>query len=149
MTRLSEVRVAYVAGLFDGEGYIRCDYGHHWEGRKENMEFWITVSNNYRPVIGYLYSTLGGSMHKQPRKNPKHKMGWMWKLGPQGAMKLLSRMAPYLQIKSEQANHVLKHKALITKKGPRKESERVILRRLTKRMRELTRRGVPDDMVRE
>jgi hypothetical protein len=148
MTKLSEAGFAYVAGLFDGEGYIRCSFGPHWHGRRENMEFWITVTNSYKPVLVYLQSTLGGSIHANPPEKPsKHRMSWFWKLGPRGTLMLLSRMAPYLQIKREAANLVLSNKALITKKGPRKEGEKIRLRRLSKKIGALTKRGVSDDMI--
>jgi hypothetical protein len=51
-------------------------------------------------------------------------------------------MAPYLQIKREQANLILKNKALITKIGPRTEGEKMRLRRLKKKIGVLNKRGV-------
>jgi hypothetical protein len=143
VSRLSKVTVAYVAGLFDGEGYVRYRFGHISKRRRESGETYMTITNSYKPVLVYLQSTLGGSIQANPPKKPsKHKMRWFWKLSSRGTFMLLSRMAPYLQIKLEAANLLLKNKALITKKGPRKEGEKKRLRRLSKKIGVLSKRGV-------
>jgi hypothetical protein len=74
VNELNEVGWAYLAGLFDGEGYIRCSFKKHHKGRKRNMEFWITVTNTYRPILEYLRMNFGGSIYESPSKSSKHKM---------------------------------------------------------------------------
>jgi hypothetical protein len=141
--KIGNVTAGYVAGLIDGKGYLKYRFGYLTkEHEHEGAETYITVSNTYKPILVYLVSTLDdGSIHRNPPKNPKHKMVWFWKLGPQGTFALLHRIAPYLQIKREAANLLLKNEALITKKGPRTESEKIRLRRLGKKMAALTKRG--------
>jgi hypothetical protein len=146
--RLSEVTVAYVAGLLDGKGYIHFSYGQISKRRRESSETYMTITNSYKPVLVYLQSTLGGSIHENKPKEPrKHKMRWFWKLSSRGTFMLLSRIAPYLQIKREAANLLLKNKALITKIGPRKEGEKIRLRRLSKKIGVLTKRGVSNSVA--
>jgi hypothetical protein len=142
--KISNVTAAYIAGLVDGEGYVCFNYGYLAKRRPgiELVETYIRVTNSYKPVLVYLQSTLGGSIHPNKPKNPKHKMIWAWKLSSRPTFTLLSRMAPYLQIKRELANLILKNKALITKEGQRTEGERIRLRRLKKKVRLLNKRGV-------
>jgi hypothetical protein len=144
MKKIGNVTAAYIAGLIDGEGYVCFNYGYIAKRRPniELVETYIRVTNSYKPVLVYLESTLdAGSIHRNPPKNPKHKMVWFWKIGPQDTFALLRRIAPYLQIKRELANLILKNKALITKQGRRTEGERIRLRRLKKKVRLLNKRG--------
>jgi hypothetical protein len=147
---LSKVEWAYLAGLFDGEGYVRYKFGHISNRRREAGETYMTISNTYKPVLVHLQSTLGGFIvRSKPKDYPKHKMRWFLKFSSQPTFKLLSRMGPYLQIKREAANLLLKNKALITKIGPRKEGEKIRLRRLSKQIGDLTKRGTSDEIIRE
>jgi len=139
---LNRIGRAYVAGLFDGEGYIRCSFKKHHKARKRNMEFWIVVSNTYRPILEYLRMSFGGSIYENPSKSKKHKLSCFWKLTSRGAFIVLSQIVPYLRIKHEPAKLVLSKKALITKKGPRSDNEIEALTDLTKKMEAFTRRGV-------
>ena len=147
VNELNEVGWAYLAGLFDGEGYIPCSFKKHHKGRKRNMEFWITVTNTYRPILEYLRVNFGGSIYESPSKSSKHKMSCFWKLTSRNAFVVLSQIAPYLKIKREPANLVLSKKALITRKGPRSDSERKALTDLTNKMSVFTRRGVPNSIA--
>jgi hypothetical protein len=147
VNEFNEAGWAYVAGLFDGEGYIRCSFKKHHKGRKRGMEFGITVTNTYRPILEYLRMSFGGSIYESPSKSSKHKMSCFWKLTSRNAFVVLSQIAPYLKIKREPANHVLRNKALMTKKGPRSESERKALTDLTNKMSAFTRRGVSNSIA--
>jgi hypothetical protein len=147
VNELNKVGWAYIAGLFDGEGYVRCSFKKHHKRRKRNMEFWITVTNTYRPILEYLRANFGGSIYGSPSRSSKHKMSYFWKLTTRNAFVVLSQIAPYLKIKREQANLPLRNKALITKKGPRSDSEIKALTDLTNKMNVLTRRGVPNSIA--
>jgi len=147
---LSKVEWAYLAGLFDGEGYLRYSFKHNDKRRRENSEIYMTISNNYKPVLVHFQSKLGGFIVRcKPKDYPKHKMRWFLKWSSKPTFVLVSRMAPYLQIKLEAANLLLEHKALITKLGPRKESEKVVLRRLSEKIGKLTERGASDEIIGE
>jgi hypothetical protein len=139
---LNKIGWAYLAGLFDGEGYIRCSFKKHHKARKRNMEFWIIVTNTYLPILDYLKANFGGGIYESPSRSSKHKPSYFWKLTSRGAFVVLSHMAPYLKIKREQANLVLRNKALITKQGQRSDRESKTLTDLTNKMSGLTRRGV-------
>jgi hypothetical protein len=142
ISQIREVTIAYVAGFVDGEGYVCFNYGHIDKRRKESGQTFIRVTNSYKPVLVYLQSILGGSIHPNPPKNPKHKMSWIWQLRSRATFMLLSRMVPYLHVKQELANLILKNKALITKQGPRTEGERMKCRHLSKQIRALNKRGL-------
>jgi len=147
---LTKVEWAYLAGLFDGEGYIRYKFGHITKRRRESAETYTTISNNYKPVLVRQKSKLGDGfiVQSKPKDYPKHKMRWFLKFSSTPTFKLLSRMAPYLDIKLEAANLLLENKALITKIGPRTEGEKVRLRRLSKQIGDLTKRGASDEIIR-
>jgi hypothetical protein len=147
VNEFNEAGWAYVAGLFDGEGYIRCSFKKHHKGRKRGMEFWIIVTNTYRPILEYLRMSFGGSIYENPSRSSKHKMSYFWKLTSRNAFVVLSQIAPYLKVKREQANLPLRNRALITKKGPRSDSEIRALTDLTNKMSVLTRRGVSNSIA--
>jgi hypothetical protein len=147
VTEFNEVGWAYVAGLFDGEGYIRCSFKKHHKGRKRGMEFWIVVTNTYRPILEYLRMNFGGSIYENPSRSSNHKTVYFWKLTSRNSYVVLGNIAPYLKIKREQANLVLSKRPLMTSKGPRSESEIEALTDLTNKMSVLTRRGVSNSIA--
>jgi len=138
--KLGNVTAAYVAGLVDGKGRIHFGFGHIDKRRRESGETYITIRSPSKPVLVHLQSVIGGNIYENPSKGPPFEMRWFWKLGSQDTFMLLSRMARYLRspINVEKANLLLKNKALITKMGPRTESEKKRLRHLSKTMRTLT-----------
>jgi hypothetical protein len=147
MNELNEIGLAYVAGLFDGEGYIRFSFKHHWHGRAMNTEFYLTISNTYRPVLEFLKGAFGGSIYTDRRPPKKgHKRVHFWRIAGRGAFKVLGQIAPYLKIKRDPANLVLKNQALISKKGRRTATDRKALIGLTEKMSAYIRRGTAIDL---
>ncbi len=140
MRKISNVTAAYVAGLVDRSGNIYFGFGHQIDPRKrESGVTYISISSSCKPVLTYLESVIGGNTYPNPSKAPPFRMHWFWRLGSQDTFILLSRMARYLRcpIYIEKAYLLLKNKALITKMGPRTESEKKRLRRLSEKMRAL------------
>ena len=138
---MSQVELAYIAGLFDGEGCLHYSFKHHWYGRKENSEYWIQITNINRPIIEYLHNVFGGGMVLDRRQGGNRRMNFAWKIVARGTFRVLRQIAPYLRIKREQVNMLLDHETLISKHGQRPEAEKVILRELTKRNQVFNRRG--------
>ena len=93
--------VRYLAGFFDGEGYVGVKYqapGHHM--------LQASVTNNYRPVLELYLERYGGRIYQpqlpsQPEKEGK--LAWTWKVYGQGVIDMLRELLPYLVGKREQA----------------------------------------------
>lgn len=139
---LNEIGLAYIAGLFDGKGYIRCSFKKHVAREPMgNTEFWLTVSNTHRPALEYLKTILGGKIYASPRKKSSQKMGYFWEIGYRQAFRVLHQISPYLKIKREHAELALQNEALISKRGRRTPSEREKLIALINKMNTYTKRG--------
>jgi hypothetical protein len=143
MDELNAIGLAYVAGLFDGEGYIHYSYvpRRHWRAH-DKLRFFrtsavhMTVTNKYRPVLDYLKLAFGGGVYVSNKKRTIYK----WKIGNKGTFRILSQLKPYLKVKSDPANLLLKNQALITKIGRRTPAERAQLLDLYKKMQAYTKR---------
>jgi hypothetical protein len=139
---LNEIGLAYIAGLFDGEGYIYCSLKKHVARKPTgSTEFWLTVSNPHRPVLEHLKAILGGRIYASPRKESNQKTGYFWKIGYRQAFRALHQISPYLEIKREHAELALQNEALISKRGRRTPSERKKLTALVNKMNGYTKRG--------
>jgi hypothetical protein len=100
--------LAYVAGLFDGEGsiVIGCNKPDAVWGRKV-PSYWLQVSitNTDRPLIDWLHATFGGHIsdysHSVSRKN--RRPCWAWRTIGGQARGFLQNISPYLRIKKDQA----------------------------------------------
>lgn len=111
LDQLNEASLAYIAGLFDGEGSVTITRRKQW-----NYFFLtITITNTNKDVISKLQELLGGSVHHKIYKNPKYKQGWYWQANTKRAGLILEKLLPYLIIKRGKAeiaiqfqNHIRK-----------------------------------------
>lgn len=96
--------IAYLAGLIDGEGSISF---------KSNQPT-IYVYNNSFLLMGFLRKSIGGSIIKRKRRNPKWKQNYIWSIGGvRNVAYLLAKSMPYLIVKrlrAEEMLAILKHK---------------------------------------
>ena len=107
--------IAYIAGLFDGEGCVSCkkvktkrkDRGgkiyNQWYIRCE-----IAMTDKY--VIEWIHETLGfgWSGEKKYRKRPKHyKRQWRWSCGYQDALVFAKIIWPYVQVKVHAIENII------------------------------------------
>jgi hypothetical protein len=98
--------LAYIAGLFDGEGsiVIGCSPGRT---KQANPSYWLQVSitNTDRELIDWLHSTLGGHI-ADGSHNPsrgKQRPCWAWRATSRQAQSFLQKILPYLRTKKSQA----------------------------------------------
>jgi hypothetical protein len=146
MNELSATGFAYVAGLFDGEGYIRFSYKRKDRPKEKvgqfHTEFYVTVTNKNKPVLLYLKEVFGGSIFASwVEKNHVY----FWKLTRGPAFPFLRHIRPYLKIKREQADLVLKNQRLISNfaagRRGRTPEEKERLTALDRKIRAYTKRG--------
>lgn len=87
--------LAYLAGIFDGEGTIGFFVG----GSKKARQFSLEVKMTDKPIIDLLQSTLGGSVVFRPREKAHWKDQWKWKVRGEEAWAAYYKLQPYLRLK--------------------------------------------------
>lgn len=99
--------VAYAAGLLDGEGTV----GIYRSKRPTYFIYAVrtSVANTYRPVLEWLASKWGGSIHRTNRGEGRP--CWSWALSSRSAVDFLREVLPYLRIKDRQARLALAFEA--------------------------------------
>ena len=102
-----ELAIAYIAGLFDGEGNVMCkQYMRKRRDREKAYSTWyirIEVSMTDQEVINYLQDTLGFGWSGPKRYNnkPKWKPQWRWCCGYRDALQFAKLMVPYAKTKKK------------------------------------------------
>jgi hypothetical protein len=113
--KLSNVEKAYLAGLIDGEGYIGIL--RNKRGNKKSFHStWpivftpvIKVAMIDRPVIEWLYATLGGSFEtrKPTMLNQRESYGWTCRKA--SVATILKLIYPYLRVKKPHADIIFEY----------------------------------------
>lgn len=128
----SEPEIAYLAGIIDGEG---CFYmGHVKQGRYgSGYQFHTTikVDNTNRALIDYLNTTFGGTReYSYWKNNPKHKPVYAWYAAGMMLDYLCPRILPYLIIKKENCEVMIKMRETYKNIPSGKLSEETINKRI-------------------
>lgn len=109
ITRGKESEVAYIAGLFDGEGNINIYKVERTSSKGPVYDLTIAIYSTNREVIDWLYGLFGGYVQtKNHLKNSGYKSHWKecysWRLSSNQAQDFLRLVYPYLRIKKSQAD---------------------------------------------
>ena|SRR3990167_10228679 len=92
--------IRYIAGFFDGEGYV----GFGFRMRPE-----VRIVHTYLPVLEQLKELYGGGIYPRKKTPVRHKIAYDWVLvDSQKVYKFLSDIRPYLLEKKERVELVLK-----------------------------------------
>lgn len=103
-------RNAYIAGIIDGEGSIGFRKG-------KNQTIHLYVSNTHMPLLDWLKNKCGGTiccyikiclMDCQENHFHKRHRCWRWTVQGERAAIILQNILPYLIIKKQQTEKVLK-----------------------------------------
>ena len=115
MEKVSRLKLAWAAGIIDGEGCILLSL--HTKKKSYNLR--VTVTNTDPKMLKELKSMFGGSIHAANCKNDKAhwKFKWIWVLVSKEADSALSSMLPYLITKQDQAKTALTFKTLHRERG--------------------------------
>ncbi len=104
----SRMDLAYVAGLFDGEGHIGFYTYKATKNGRRYARLVVGITNSYRPVLEWLCEVIGAGRIQRKRI---HGEGWKdcYSFIIQGlaAREFLTAMLPYLRVKRERAVFVL------------------------------------------
>ena len=120
---VSENNIAYIAGLFDGEGSIH--FRRAPEKKKKHKGDGYRISNSIRinmeitmtdePVIRWVHETLKvGTVTKKPRsgfrKNgTKYLMQYRWRCTFRDAYYVCRLLWPYVQVKLHKVEQIIDH----------------------------------------
>ena len=109
---MSPKNIAYIAGLFDGEGSV-SRYQEMRKGRKKPT--WVIrceMNMTDQAIIKWVHTMLGfGSFHKKP-PSPKQlgrKMQYRWCCSYRDALNFANLLLPYSRVKREVLQKVINH----------------------------------------
>ena len=94
---ISDVELAYAAGVFDGEGYVGINMMQKASHRAKYGVLHVTVTNTYEELINWFEDRFGGSSYCHDHRSWRdvHK----WRAGARVACDFLQQVLPYLIVK--------------------------------------------------
>lgn len=100
----------YVAGLFDGEGYVRIAKWEKPNSRHVRYQVFLGIGMTHRPIIEALHKEYGGSLNQNRHdlRSKKHRIQFTWTISSRGAVEFLNRVLPFLVVKKDEADIALK-----------------------------------------
>ena len=108
--------MAYIAGLFDGEGCVTCKKKptkRKDRGGKVYNQWYIRceIAMTDESVIKWLHEVLGFGWVAEKRYNnkPKYKKQWRWCCGYRDALLFAKIIWPYTQVKLHQIENIIDH----------------------------------------
>ena len=116
----SDVNLAYIAGLFDGEGSITYkQYTENKFNRARNKRYktkvWriaLEISMTDKSVLIWLHETLGcGTLRPKPRK--EHKMQYRWRCVFRDAYYVCKVIWPFAHVKLDKITKVIEHYSVL------------------------------------
>ena len=112
-------QLAYMAGLFDGEGSV--DYKKRFHKRKNKPRaYWyqcITceMAMTDKPVMVWFHENIQLGVlrilikSKQAGGKPHHKDQWRWRCAHRDAYKFAKLIIPYARVKRKKLQQIIKH----------------------------------------
>ncbi len=101
---MKKTDLAYMAGLFDGEGCVQIAKSGHY-----SLACQVSMANEFMP--SWFRFSFGGSVHLRPRIGENWKDQWVWTIHGPKAARFLEAILPYLILKKPQAEIGLKFQA--------------------------------------
>ncbi len=109
--------IAYIAGLFDGEGCVTCKKKPTKRPDRKGKIYnqWYIrceISMTDKEVISWLHETLGfgWSAEKKYNKRPKnYKRQWRWCCGYRAALTFAKLIWPFAQVKLHKIEQIIDH----------------------------------------
>lgn len=110
---MKQTDLAYVAGLLDGEGYVgilkvRKGNKKEWHYTREFMHVpCIKVVMTDKEPIEWLYKTIGGTFATRPRRDQRN-ISYEWMLRKKQTSTILKRLLPFLKVKRQSAEIIIR-----------------------------------------
>ena len=116
-------QLAYIAGLFDGEGCVQFKKRMETKGRLKSGKIrrsnstiiTLEISMTEQPVVRWIHKILKvGSVNiniknKSPSSKPHWKDQLRWRCGYRDALKVAKLLFPYARVKREKLQQIIKH----------------------------------------
>jgi hypothetical protein len=104
-SQVTQVGLAYAAGIIDGEGCIGIFVNARQHAHRNPLYYAsVEVGNTDFGLVTWLKETFGGSVRAiRSTRSPNNKPAWVWRLHCRKAAIFLSQIAPFLLVKREQA----------------------------------------------
>jgi hypothetical protein len=115
-----DLDIRYVAGLFDGEGWITVNV---WEvpGRDYiRYQLFIGIGMSHYPLMATMKQQFGGLLHRNDsanKRDPVNRINYQWRLSSKAASGFLQSVRPWLNIKGEEADLAIELQAHISSHG--------------------------------
>lgn len=116
-----ELDIRYVAGLFDGEGWIticKQKLGErgvgHYNRHHVRYQLIAGIGMTHRPIIELVHRQFGGGFFENrsaQKKMPNARPGYMWKVSSGPAASFLALIIPHLIVKLDEAVLAIKFQA--------------------------------------
>ncbi len=87
--------LAYLAGVFDGEGTI----GYYSKGKGKKPALTLEVKMTDEKLVKLFHETFGGCLIFKPRAKPHHLDQYRWKVTAHTARVTYNYLFPYLRLK--------------------------------------------------
>ena len=109
----------YVAGLFDGEGYVRINEWRKPNSTHVRFNIFMGINMTHRPIIEALHRQFGGyfQVSRHDLRMPTHRALYAWIISSDRAAKFLRRILPYCRVKRAEIrvalklqDHIAKHR---------------------------------------
>ena len=108
--------LAYIAGLFDGEGCVTCKQHPTKRPDRNNKIYnqWYIrceLSMTDKDTVEWLHEVLGFGWCKEKKYNnkPKYKKQWRWACGYRDALTFAKLIWPYAQVKLHKLEQIIDH----------------------------------------
>ena len=109
--------IAYIAGLFDGEGSIQ--YKKYWEVKKKHKGPGTRKTHTWRikmemamtdqHVIHWVHETLKVGTVRPKKVDPKNKKQWRWRCSFRDAYYVARLLWPYAKTKLHKIEQIIDH----------------------------------------
>lgn len=98
--------IRYVAGLFDGEGYIRINRWEKPESEHIRYNLFGGINMTWQPLIESLAEQFGGKCYASRRhcSNPKHRTLYQWMVSSKRCAGFLALIRPHLVVKADEVD---------------------------------------------
>ena len=120
---MNDKQVAYIAGLFDGEGSIyfakrqEKKTAHKGPGHRysNSMRISMEITMTDEPVINWVHKILGvGTVNKKPRKGKRkdgtgYLMQYRWRCTFREAYQVCKLLLPDAKVKAEKIQQLINH----------------------------------------
>jgi len=108
----TETDIAYIAGLFDGEGTI--DYKQRWEKKAKGRRYKVwriaaAIEMTDQHVLEWLHEVLGFGTLNERKKRPGRKRIWRWQCGFRKALVFAKLLWPHAQTKLHKLEQIIDH----------------------------------------